>query len=71
MIILTKNFILNEIYEKVKKIENIKKRKIIETIIKNKNWYIDIDFDMFYDILLDLGYDKESIFKIYKELVIV
>lgn len=68
---MTKNFILNEIYEKVKKIENIKKRKIIETIIKNKNWYIDIDFDMFYDILLDLGYDKESIFKIYKELVIV
>ena len=68
---MTKNFILNEIYEKVKKIENIKKRKIIETIIKNKNWYIDIGFDMFYDILLDLGYDKESIFKIYKELVIV
>ena len=68
---LTKDFILNELYEKVKQLENNKKRKIIETILKNKNWYIDIDFDMFYDILLDLGYDKESIFKIYKELVII
>lgn len=69
MIILTKDFILNEISEKVKKLEDNKKRKIIQTILKNKKWYIDINFDMFYDILLDLGYDKDNVFKIYKELI--
>lgn len=66
-----KDFILSELEEKVKELNDSKKRKIIETIIKNKNWYFDINFDMFYNILLDLGYEKEEILKKYKELIIV
>ena len=64
-----KEKILKEIEDKVSNINDIRKKRLITSILKNPSWYYIEDFDFVCNILSDLGYSKEQIKKIYITLV--
>ena len=65
-----KKQLLEDLNNRVNKIKDKKKQKIIKIILNNKNWYYDFNIDEFLNIMFDLGYDKEQSLNIYKQLII-
>lgn len=47
------------------------RKKIISSILKNNNWYIDLDSNIVISILIDLGYSNDESIKIYKYLLTI
>lgn len=66
---MKKEIILAEINGNIKNVENFKKKKVIQTILNNPKWYIDVTLDTFINILFDLGYTKEKSIELYKFLI--
>ena len=63
-----KTSVLNDINSRIKYINDERKRKLINSIIKEDNWYLKISLDTFVSILLDLGYKKGEAISIFKTL---
>ena len=67
---MVKKEVLKDIKNKVDNLDSNKKNDLIKTITKNEIWYYDMDIDSVIDILITLGYDKNTAINIYKILVI-
>ena len=65
-----KKEILEEISKKVDNCENLKKRELIKNIVGYDEWYVNMDVNVFVNILVDLGYTKDQALK-YFELIIL
>ena len=65
-----KKEILEEISKKVDNCENLKKRELIKNIVGCDEWYVNMDVNVFVNILVDLGYTKDQALK-YFELIIL
>ena len=63
-----KTSVLSDINSRIQYINDERKRKLINSIIKEDNWYLKISLDTFVSILLDLGYKKEEAIFIFKTL---
>lgn len=67
---MNKEAILKEINNKLSCLNDLKKKKLIATILQNPYWYIDLKTDIVINIFLDLGYNKEETLELYKKLMI-
>ncbi len=59
---------LKEINDRLSKVADLRKKKLITSIVSKDNWYLNVSFDTFISILLDLNYSKEEAISIYKNL---
>jgi len=59
---------MNELLKRVNNIKDEKKKKVIASILKNKNWYKELSMDTSLSILIDLGYKIDEAKKIYISL---
>lgn len=70
---MNKETILLNIEEKLKnKLQsnsNDLNLKLIAKIFETENWYLNIELDIFVNILLDLDFTKEDSLKLYIELI--
>ena len=66
---MNKEILLEEINNKTDNIKDEKKKKVIKIILHNPNWYLDVNIDIFINILNDLGYCKQQSIEIYKFLL--
>lgn len=66
---MKKEALLIEISNRISKISDVRKQKIISSILKNNTWYLDLDIDTVISILLDLEFDKIDAIEVYKSLL--
>ena len=62
--------IANEIVNRINNITDERKKKLITSILKKDNWYVNVSFDTAISILMDLGYSKEEAILIFKQLIL-
>ncbi len=60
---------LEEIDSKIALINDLEKRKVLQSIIAKKDWYKNVSFDTLASILKDIGYTNEQIANIYKSII--
>ena len=66
---MKKEALLIEISNRISKISDVRKQKIISSILKNNTWYLDLDIDTVIIILLDLEFYKIDAIEVYKSLL--
>ena len=67
---MDKKTILEQVKERCNTLKEGPKKKVITTIVSDKNWYKKINFDTIINVLHDLGYSIEEAKEIYEILML-
>ncbi len=67
---MEKAMILQQVQERCKKLKDGPKKKVITTIVSDKNWYKKVNFDTIVNVLHDLGYSIDEAKEIYEMLLL-
>ena len=57
----------DEIKKRINEIDDLRKRKVLNSITRYDNWYQKISLDTFLSIMTDLGYSFEESLIIFKK----
>ena len=66
---MTSTELLKEVDNRVEKINDPKKKEIINDILSKPNWYKFVSLKTAVGILTSLGYNKEEAIEIYKAII--